>query len=136
MILEDGLNSRVVHLGKLPFDDIQRILNAANAFVMPNIHVEGDMEGFGLVCLEAVLCGTTVFASGIDGITDAIQHDKNGILLPSKNAAAWIDALNNLIQNPSNYTAQVSAAKTYTLENFGWQKMADAYWERFRKLRK
>jgi glycosyltransferase involved in cell wall biosynthesis len=136
MLLEDGVDSKVVHLGKLPFDDIQRILNAANAFIMPNIHVEGDMEGFGLVCLEAALCGTTVFASEIDGITDAIQHNKNGILLPSKKATDWIDALNDLIQDPSKYKAQVSAAKTYTLENFGWEKMADAYWYHFKKLKK
>jgi len=136
MLLKDGHDPKVIHLGKLPFDDIQRILHAANAFVMPNIRVEGDMEGFGLVCLEAALCGTTIFASEIDGITDAVQHHKNGVLLPSKNAADWIDALNDLIQDPSKYNAQVSAAKTYTLENFGWQKMADAYWDHFKKLKK
>ncbi|WP_439583559.1 glycosyltransferase family 4 protein [Dyadobacter bucti] len=136
MLLQDGHDPKVMHLGKLPFDDIERILHAANAFVMPNIRVEGDMEGFGLVCLEAALCGTTVFASEIDGITDAIQHHKNGILLPSKNAAAWVSALNDLIQNPSTYAAQAQDAKTYTLENFGWDKMADAYWKHFKMLRK
>jgi len=43
---------KVRHLGKLPFEDIRQILAAADAFVMPNIPIEGDMEGFGLVCLD------------------------------------------------------------------------------------
>ncbi|MDR1601380.1 MAG: glycosyltransferase [Tannerella sp.] len=53
-----------------------------DAFLMPNIPVEGDMEGFGLVCLEASACGTLVFAADIDGIPDAVRNGKNGFLLP------------------------------------------------------
>src|SRR3546814_4760887 len=58
------------------------------------------MEGFGLVCIEASMCGTNVFASASGGITDAVIHNKNGILSPPANAVAWIKALNNLIDEP------------------------------------
>jgi glycosyltransferase involved in cell wall biosynthesis len=78
------LRIRIKHLGRLPFEEIVTILKHADAFVMPNIKVDGDMEGFGLVCLEACLCGATVYASDIDGIPDAIHQGKNGFLLPGR----------------------------------------------------
>jgi phosphatidylinositol alpha-1,6-mannosyltransferase len=126
------LQDKVRHLGKLPFEDIRQILSAADAFLMPNIPIEGDMEGFGLVCLEACLCGATVFASRLDGITEAIHDGKNGVLLPAGDAEAWASALNVLMENPAVFSARNDAAKRYTLEHFGWDKMAEAYWEHLR----
>jgi len=120
---------KVRHLGKLPFEDIRQILASADAFVMPNIPIEGDMEGFGLVCLEACLCGAPVFASRVDGITEAIHDGKNGVLLPAGDAEAWANALNVQLESPSTAAVQADAAKSYTLDHFGWDKMAEAYWE-------
>jgi len=120
---------KVRHLGKLPFEDIRQILAAADAFVMPNIPIEGDMEGFGLVCLEACLCGAAVFASRVDGITEAIHDGKNGVLLPPGDAEAWAKALHAQMENPYNTAVHTDAAKRYTLNHFGWEKMAEAYWK-------
>ena len=128
------LHDEVRHLGKLPFEDIRQILSAADAFVMPNIPIEGDMEGFGLVCLEACLCGTTVFASRQDGITEAIHDRENGVLLPPGDVEAWASTLNTLLENPERFSAQKEIAKAYTLGHFGWAKMAGAYWAQFARL--
>ena len=128
------LRDKVRHLGKLPFDDIRQILSAADAFLMPNIPIRGDMEGFGLVCLEACLCGAAVFASRQDGITEAIHDAENGVLLPPGDPIAWTSALNALLENPAAFAMQKAAAKRYTLEHFGWDKMAGAYWAQFARL--
>ena len=128
------LQGKVRHLGKLPFEDIRQILAAADAFVMPNIPIERDMEGFGLVCLEACLCGAAVFASRIDGITEAIHDGKNGVLLPAGDAEAWANALNVQMENTSTSVVRTDAAKSYTLDHFGWDKMAGDYWEQLKKL--
>lgn len=134
-LLENSENKdKARHLGPLPFKDIIQILSVADAFVMPNIPVKGDMEGFGLVCLEASLCGTRVFASHIEGITDAIQHGKNGILLPSQNALKWSSVLNNLIENPSEYNSSAEAGRLYTMKHFSWRKMVYNYWQHFSTL--
>ncbi len=129
-----ALHNRVQHLGKLPFDHILQILSNATAFVMPHIPIEGDMEGFGLVCLEASMCGTTVFAANTDGIPDAIHDGKNGELLPTQNAEAWANALNAAFKNPALYAAQAEIARRYTLAHFSWEKMAADYWAHFQAL--
>ncbi len=134
LLAQPAVAEKVHHLGKLPFDDIRQILSAADAFVMPNIPIEGDMEGFGLVCLEACLCGATVLASRIDGITEAIQDGKNGVLLPPGDAEVWAKALHAQMEHPSNAAVHTDAAKRYTLDHFGWDKMAEAYWKQLRRV--
>ncbi|KQS31016.1 glycosyltransferase family 4 protein [Dyadobacter sp. Leaf189] len=128
-----ALNARVKHLGKLPTGHVQAILAASAAFIMPNIKVEGDMEGFGLVCLEAAIAGAPVFAADIDGIPDAIQDGKNGYLLPSGNAAAWAERLNEVIQSGPAKPNQ-EAFRLYTEANFSWDRMVRRYYDLFRSF--
>ncbi len=126
------LQGRVKHLGRLPFTDIMQIMSASHAFVMPNISVEGDMEGFGLVCLEANLRGLPVFAANLEGITDAVQDQKNGYLLPTQDSTAWLAALDAINQAPDFVKNFGLQARKYVLENFGWEKMTAAYFNHFR----
>lgn len=134
LLQKPELMERVKHLGRLPFSDIMQIMSAAQAFIMPNIPVEGDMEGFGLVCLEANLCGLPVMAANLEGITDAVQDQKNGWLIPTQDTAAWVVALNNLQADPGFVPAFGAQARQYVLENFGWGKMVLAYFQHFKIL--
>ncbi|MCF2443985.1 glycosyltransferase family 4 protein [Dyadobacter sp. CY345] len=123
------LKNKVLHLGKLPQADLEMILHHSDGFIMPNIPVEGDMEGFGLVCLEASLAGNWVFASNIEGITSAVHNEKNGTLLPTLDSQAWTQALNDFIENPDIFNSV--QAPDYTAQNFGWDKMVRQYYEHF-----
>jgi phosphatidyl-myo-inositol dimannoside synthase len=58
---------------------------AADLFVMPNIPVEGDMEGFGIVLLEANRAGVPAVASDLEGIRDVIEPGENGYRVPHGN---------------------------------------------------
>lgn len=134
LLASAALQGRVRHLGKLPFTDIMQIMSAADAFLMPNISVPGDMEGFGLVCLEANLRGLPVFAAKLEGITDAIHDHKNGWLLPSGNETAWITALEQLSQNMVKVHVNGQEARQYVLENFSWEKMTTGYYAHFLEM--
>ena len=48
-------------------------------FVMPNIYVGGDIEGFGLVILEAIFFENIILANPIEGIKDALKYTSNWI---------------------------------------------------------
>jgi phosphatidylinositol alpha-1,6-mannosyltransferase len=122
-----GLKGRAFHLGKLPFADLLQLLKSSYAFIMPNIHIEGDAEGFGLVALEAAMCGTAVLASGIEGITDAIHNGKNGILVEGGNARAWEKAARAICSSPAKRKRIADSAAAYTKSHFSWGKMARGY---------
>ena len=125
------LASRIYHAGRVNNTDLKGLMGCATAFVMPNIKVPGDMEGFGLVCLEAVLNGASVYASAVDGITDAIIHQKNGYLLPAGDAQAWANILNKLLIHNQHLAPKSSLAMAYTIQHYGWQKMSQQYHEAF-----
>ncbi|KGE16048.1 glycosyltransferase family 4 protein [Sphingobacterium deserti] len=118
---------RMRHLGKLPLDDLKILLTHAQAFLMPNIKIKGDMEGFGLVCLEASMCGTLVLASNIEGITDAILDSKNGLHVQHEDAAAWTTAIENVLSEEEDYTNRKKAYSAFTVSHFGWDKMVKGY---------
>ena len=134
LLKDPVVSQRVMHLGKLPLEDLTAIISVADAYVMPNIPVKGDMEGFGLVCLEAAMCGTRVFASRLEGITDAIHHDRNGILVPPADVSAWVAALNQLRAETNGPTLTADCIVAFTRETFSWQRMTDRYLNAFRNL--
>ena len=137
--ISDALNhpatkEKVHHMGKVSFPDLMQYLTIADIFVMPNIKVDGDAEGFGLVALEASLRGTPVVAAGIEGITDAVRDGNNGILLPSADAKKWIDTLNTLIKDEDRLAKLSKSAIDSTLKNYGWDKMVTEYLAVFEKV--
>ena len=127
LLLEKRSDDKAIHLGTLSYKDLRQVLSVTDAFLIPNISVKGDMEGFGLVCLEGSLCGAWVFASQVDGLTDAVHANKNGTLIPAKNTSEWVSALNRVINEPTHFHHLQNAAKYNTKDNFGWKKMVDSY---------
>lgn len=134
LIKGDQHKNRVRHMGKIPFEQVTQLLSLAEAFVVPNIPVEGDMEGFGLVSLEAGVCGTKVFASAIEGLTDAIEHGKNGFLLPAGEATTWAEALNNSTAYAESFFWSSEESIRFIHQKFTWKKMVDEYLLEFNKL--
>jgi phosphatidylinositol alpha-1,6-mannosyltransferase len=88
-ISDCGLGDRVMLLGRTSDELLRLLYNTADYFIMPNIHEPGNMEGFGLVVLEAASCGATVVASDIEGISDAVVNGVTGWLVPERDADAF-----------------------------------------------
>ena len=95
-----GLGSRVTLLGRVGDDERELLLRGVDIFVQPNIPIPGDMEGFGLVTLEASLRATPVVASELEGLRDAVVDGETGIFCPPADAEAWSTQLRKLIADP------------------------------------
>jgi phosphatidylinositol alpha-1,6-mannosyltransferase len=119
-IREHGLEQNVYMLGRVSNELLHSIYNAADVFVMPNIPVANDMEGFGLVAS----CGTMVIASKLEGIQDAIIDGKNGVLIEPLHVAEYVTVLNRELHKPS---LNRMAVRDYTLRHYAWSKAAEEY---------
>ena len=73
------------------------MLQASDIFVMPNKTVDGDLEGFGLVFLEANACGLPVIGGSSGGVVDAISDNNSGILVEPGKKSELKDAIRLLI---------------------------------------
>lgn len=121
-------------LGKVP-DDVRRAAyNGADVFVMPNINVPGDMEGFGLVLLEAALCARPIVAANTEGIADAIHPGKNGLLVPSGDAALFAEKITAFLADPEQAASFGGRSRAYTMQHFQWGVLAAQYMDIYRQL--
>ena len=96
-----GVRSRVHLLGRVDDGVREELLRGADLFIQPNIAVPGDMEGFGLVTIEAALRGTPVVAADLEGLKDAVVHEHTGLLLPSGDADVWVSTITDLTAHPA-----------------------------------
>lgn len=121
-IAANGLGDRVIMLGGIDRDDLLAIYNRADTFVMPNIPVENDVEGFGLVALEASSTGTPVVAADIDGIPDAVRSPGNGVLVAAHDTTGFLTAIQSVDASP----AARAAVRDFTLTAYSWESSARA----------
>jgi phosphatidyl-myo-inositol dimannoside synthase len=127
-----GLQGRARLLGKVPEERLRTLYRGADLFVMPNIHVPGDIEGFGVVMLEAGLCGLPVVAADLEGISDVIREGENGHLVPSRAAAAFAAAVLPYHGDRERVARASRAAARYTERTFSWEGVAERFLEVFR----
>jgi glycosyltransferase involved in cell wall biosynthesis len=128
------LRGRAFELGALSFEEMVQTLLLADLFVMPNIPVRGDAEGFGLVALEAATAGLPVLAAGIEGLNDAIVDGENGMLLKPADSALWAHELRRLLDQPELLAERGERAQRYTLAHDSCEQMVARYLALFARL--
>lgn len=131
VIIEHHLEDRVFVLGFVPHDLLCELLHHAHAFIMPNIPVAGDREGFGIVALEASSQGLPVIASRLEGIPEAVHDGKNGFLLPPGNVEQWIQFLPDFVERGLRKREEF---KKYTFDTFHWDIITEKYIYELEKL--
>lgn len=114
-------DDRVHVLGRVSDRVKDLVLGAADVLVMPNRSVDGDMEGFGLVALEASAVGTPVVAAGIEGLRDAILEGETGVLVGEGDVEGFRDG----ILDTAGWDR--SAVKRATEETFSWDRTYAGY---------
>jgi len=133
-IKKNDLIGKVFLLGEVSPRILKLLYNASDLFIMPNIPVEGDMEGFGLVTLEASSTALPVIASKLEGIKDAVEDGKNGFLIEPYNIQGFIDVIITLLEDDRRREKVGRDAQKYTLENYSCEKTAEKYYQEFKKV--
>lgn len=122
-----GLPNRVRLLGAISDSDVELLYQGSDLFMMPNVRVAGDMEGFGLVLLEAGLCGLPAIAARLEGIADVITEGESGHFVESRDAAGFRDAVMRYHGSPAELRAASDRARRHTAETFGWDQVTQRY---------
>ena len=122
-----GVGRRVHLLGRAPESDLVAARHGTDLFLMPNVPVPGDMEGFGVVLLEAALSGLYTVGTGIEGIRDAVVEPTTGRLVPPRDPAAFAAAILPFVGDPAAAHAAGMRARALVQERFSWNGAADVY---------
>ena len=117
-----GVGDRVHWLGQLPQPRLVELYRRATGLVVPSTD-----EGLGLVAVEAQLCETPVVAFDSGGLTDTVQHDRTGMLVPPGNVEALAAALDDLLDRPDRGAELGRAGRMVALAGFAPESAARRY---------
>ena len=123
---------RIFLLGKQPDTLLKQVYSAADIFVMPNIPVNGDMEGFGIVSLEANMSKTPVLASDIEGIKDVVTEGENGYRVPTLDVEQFVQKIDTMFENQLEHFSEQS--RNYVSEQYSWQDISQQYIRYFKSI--
>jgi len=87
IIEELKISNSVSLIGRINEQDKAKFFVSANYFIMPNISIQWDCEGHGLVFLEAQYYNLPIIASDTDGIGERVGE--NDIVLQNENSQEW-----------------------------------------------
>lgn len=122
---ELGVTEHVVFLGRFEDDEKDTLYRAANIFVMPSRILEnGDVEGFGIVYIEANLYELPVIGGREGGVLDAVQHGCSGYLVDPRDPDQIAERIDELLQNSSQALRLGECGRRRAIEHFSWERIA------------
>ena len=119
-----GLADHVQFLGEV---DDQRLLHSyqqCDLFVLPNREVGRDIEGFGMVLLEAQACGRPVVAGASGGTAETMRIPETGRVAPCERPDDLARFLAELLPKRELLQSMGQAGRRWTMENFDWTALA------------
>ena len=125
---ELGLHNKVIFLGFVPEDQKNKLYNFANVLIMPSREEKGgDIEGFGIVFLEANACEKPVIAGNSGGVSDAVEDRYSGLLVNPLDIQDIMSKIERLIIN-DDYAGQLGVqGRKRTEQGFTWDIVAKRF---------
>ena len=122
-----GVADAVTFTGAVPYRELPEHFAAGDVFAMPcrTRRLGLDVEGLGMVYLEASAAGLPVLAGDSGGAPDAVQDGITGEVVPGADLAAVADRLAGLLADRPRAQAMGRAGRQWTEQAWRWDLIAD-----------
>jgi phosphatidylinositol alpha-1,6-mannosyltransferase len=121
---EMGVGDRVVFCGFVPETELLAYYQASEVFAMPNREVEGDIEGFGIVFVEAGACGKPVIGGRSAGAREVIADGVTGFLVNPRGVREIARTLTALLRDRDLAVRMGQAGRRRVEQNYSYQQVA------------
>jgi len=125
LVKELDLSSQVMFFKDISSDLKNSLLAKSDIFVMPSIIHKTSVEGFGIAYVEAAQYSIPSLGGKDGGASDAIEHDKTGLICDGNNLNDIYSSLDSMIEN-KKYLELGKNAKEY-VSKFQWEKILEEY---------
>ncbi len=125
LVKELDLSSQVMFFKDISVDLKNSLIAKSDIFVMPSVIHKSSVEGFGIAYVEAAQYGIPSLGGKDGGASDAINHDKTGLICDGNNLDDIYSSLNSMIEN-KKYLEFGKNAKEY-VSKFTWEKTLEKY---------
>ncbi|WP_166820450.1 glycosyltransferase family 4 protein [Thalassoroseus pseudoceratinae] len=126
-----GVRDRVQFLGEIDDATMISAYQQCDLFALPNRAVGRDIEGFGMVLLEAQACGRPVLAGNSGGTAETMKLGETGIVVPCETSEPLAEAVAKLLLDPRTLDEMGAAGREWVTTNFDWDSLAQKAGEMF-----
>ncbi len=116
----------VIFTGPVPGEDLPGYFDAGDVFAMPCRTRRGglDVEGLGIVYLEASATGLPVVGGDSGGAPEAIRHGETGYVVPGRDVGALAGRLAGLLGDPAAAAAMGKQGLAWVDREWRWDLVA------------
>lgn len=121
-----GVGDHVTFTGGVPAAELPAHYALADVFAMP-CRTRGagmDVEGLGIVFLEASATGVPVIAGDSGGAPEAVQHNKTGLVVDGRSQVAVADAVIEVLSDRDRAVAMGEAGREWVMAQWRWDTLA------------
>ena len=122
---ELSIENEVTFLKNINEDLKVSLISESNLFLMPSIKVKKSVEGFGISFIEAASYGVGSIGGKEGGASDAISHNKTGLICDGDDLNSIYESVVNFLNN-ENFIKYGKNAKEFS-KNFYWNKIIKNY---------
>jgi phosphatidylinositol alpha-1,6-mannosyltransferase len=125
--INEGVRDSVTFIGRVQFAFLPRYIRSADLFAMPSRSRFGglEVEGLGIVYLEASACGIPVIGGMSGGAPDAVIDGVTGLVVDGTNKTDIADSIVKILSNPELGNTMGAAGRKWIVEQWAWE-----YWSR------
>jgi phosphatidyl-myo-inositol dimannoside synthase len=124
-----GPDAQVVLAGRESWEDLPSCYAAFDVFAMPcrTRNAGLDVEGLGMVYLEAAACGVPTIAGLSGGAPEAVVDGLTGTVLDGRDDDALLAAIDGWLSSRTRREEAGAAGRRWVVENWSWQVIADRF---------
>lgn len=135
MIHESPARSSITLTGEVPFSELPGHYSLGDIYAMPCRTRGGglDIEGLGIVYLEAYAAGLPVIAGNSGGAPEAVKPGETGLVVNGRSSESLVAGLSYLLEDPDRARAMGAAGKAWVDEAWRWDTLAEPLREVLRR---
>ena len=123
------LENHVTFIGRIQYSDLPRHFSLGDIFAMPSrSRLFGlEVEGLGIVYLEASACGLPVVGGNSGGAPDEVKEGITGFVVDGNNLAEIADRIITLLKDDDLRNDMGNAGRIWALEEWQWKRWSQAF---------
>jgi phosphatidylinositol alpha-1,6-mannosyltransferase len=120
LVRGEGLGEHVQFAGEIADEGLLHCYQQCDLFALPNRQVGQDIEGFGMVLVEAQACGKPVLAGTSGGTSETMSVPETGVVVPCDGPRELAIAVADLLSDRDRLSQMGASARQWVVKHFDW----------------
>ena len=130
LMKQNNLQENITFKGHVSNNEKNKLISSSQALVFPSL-----FEGFGLVILEAFMQKKPVLVSNVRPLSDIVEHEKTGLVIPAHDEKEWAKAIERILDEQENASKMGITGRIVLEEKYTLEKMNDSILKMYAEIK-